>query len=850
MFRIAWKSLLGRKLRLVMSAFSIVLGVAFVVGSLMFTNLLSSSFDSLLMGSVADVNVMPASAANPLAPPGEGTIQISEELVSEIGALDGVAEATGLVSGPNFYPLDAEGNLMAFGGAPGLAFNWFTTPAMDGQTGANLVAGRAPAATDEALLDPGTLARSGLAIGDTLEVATTLDGIVEFTITGTAAWGGGTTAGASYLFFTLERAQQLVLGGQDSYTGVWVAAESDVDIDRLTERISGLLPEGITAESGAEQVEVTAELLDVGLGFVNVFLLVFAAIALLVAGLLILNTFSILVMQRSREMALLRAVGASATQIRRSVILEALVVGTIGATLGIAAGYGLAWLILWGIGAAGVDLGATTPALTWQAVTAGYAVALAITALAAWVPAQRASKTRPVEAMSRAAGAGKQSVGAVAYVGLGLIQLGVAAVVVGLVFDVAGPPWWVGLGCAAILVGTVLGIPIVGWPLVWLFGKLYELVFGAVGTMAGRNASRQPGRTGATAATLMIGLTLVTTVAILAATTTNSLRKDLTEDQRGDFVVSPVNFRPFDASVVEEFQQVDGVAQVWSWSSGGGVVDGQPLTVTGMSVDTLADGTAIDVLGGTLNDSGNTVLMDYDTAGQLGLSMGQNFELLNASQQAETLLVAGMFDRAGSFPVVGEIIMNTEVFPRFGDARVVDSVVIRAAEDADLESVQAELRGIVDHLPTVSVSSNDEYADSLVAQFDQVVAVIYALLALAIVISVLGIVNTLGLSVMERTREIGLLRALGLTRGQLRRMVGLESVVVALLGSILGVGLGLGFGVVLVELLEDDGLGHLAIPWGQLGLFVVLAAFFGVLAALGPARRAARLGILDAIAEE
>lgn len=279
-------------------------------------------------------------------------------------------------------------------------------------------------------------------------------------------------------------------------------------------------------------------------------------------------------------------------------------------------------------------------------------------------------------------------------------------------------------------------------------------------------------------------------------------------------------------------------------------MDGQSLTVTGMTADTLANGTAIRVLGGTLNDAGNTVLMDYDTARDLGLSMGQNFELLDAAGEAETLLVAGMFDRSESLPVVGQVIVNTEVFPRFGDARLVESVVIRISEGADAAVVQEELRSVVDHIPTVSVSSNDEYADALVAQFDQVVAVIYALLALAIVISVLGIVNTLGLSVMERTREIGLLRAVGLTRPQLRSMVGLESVVVALLGSVLGTALGLAFGVVLVELLEDEGLGHLAIPWGQLGLFVALAAFFGVLAALGPARRAARLGVLDAIAED
>lgn len=850
MLHATWKSLMGRKLRLLMSALSIVLGIAFVSGSLIFTNLLQSSFTQIVEGTLADINVAPEGNSGPFSIP-DRTKVLSDGDIAEIAAIDGVERVEGGISNASMYPLDKDGNLLALGGAPGMATTFSDAPAAGGKQGAHIIEGRAPQANNEVAIDPSTLERSGLAVGDTLQVSTPFRGIEDFLIVGVATWGDGGTLGASYLFFTAEQMQTQVLDGADGYTDAWVVVDPQADVESVNEAVNEVLPEAFVAQTGDKLAEQVEENLGVGLGFATTFLLIFAAIALLVASLLIMNTFSILVKQRSRELALLRALGAQRSQIRHSVLTEAFIVGLVGATVGIAAGYGLVWLILVGMRAAGVELGSLTPSLTWQAVLASYLVALVITMLAAWIPARRASITRPVEAMSRAAGAGPHNLGWIPYIGLSLMPVGIAAVICGLAFKVPEPSWWVGLGLAAILVGGVLGTAVLGSPLVWLFTKLYQVLFGEVGKMAGRNASRQPQRTAATAATLMIGLALVTTVAILAATTSTSLRQAMQEDQRGDFVVRSVNFRPFAATAVEQMAKVQGVESVWSWQLGRAMIeDSTDVSVTGITPESLANAIPTEVQGDGLSRQGNTAVVDVNFAQDHDLTLGDSIALIGIDQQPHELLISGVYDQSTTGLPLGDFLVNPSQFGYFGDPKLVDQAVVAIEDGANDDALQQALRETVSEMPTVSVSSNKEYIDQMVGQFDQFIAIIYALLALAIIISVLGIINTLGLSVLERTREIGLLRAVGLSRSQLRRMVGLESVIVAVLGSVLGVILGVAFGVVLVELLRDQGLTHRRIPWLQLGIFVALSALFGVLAALGPARRASRMRVLDAISDQ
>ncbi len=846
MLHATWKSLMGRKIRLLLSAFSIVLGIAFVSGSLMFTNLLGSSFNSILKSGIADVNV--STGSGPLESPGGGApVTVSPELVEEIGQLDGVSESTGVVASSSLYPLDKSGKVLAFGGAPGIGSNWYTTPAAGGNEGARIIEGTPPERDDELVVDPSTMDRGGYVIGDELEVSTPKAGIRTYTIVGTGTFGSGATAGASYLFFTLDEMRSLVMDGAEQYSAVWIATQPDADAEQITDEVRKILPEGLSVISGQEQADELEKQLSIGLSFVNTFLLVFAAIALVVASLLILNTFSILVAQRSRELALLRALGATRTQVRNSVLLEAAVIGFVGATIGIAAGYGLTALIGFALSAFGIDIGTSVPTLTWQAVVTSYVLALVITMVAAWAPARKASATRPVEAMTSAS-TQTETMGGGVLLGFALIPLGIAGIACGLVFDVPQPLVWAGIGCVAVLIGCVLAAAVIGRPIVWLFGRFYQAVFGEIGKLAERNATRQPRRTAATASTLMIGLALVTTVTILASSTTTSVRAGLTDTQRGDFLMSPVNFRPFDRAIADAAADVDGVETTWVFSNSVSAVGDQQIFLTGATPEAITDGSATEILAGQLNADGGSALVSMDESRELDLPMGKTFQLAGAAGAPVDVLVTGIFDADSDQTLRGGIIVNMETYDKVADASVVSLVKVKVAEGADPDAVRKGLDEAAADLPTVVITDNVEYADSLVGQFGQVFAVINALLALAIVISVLGIVNTLGLSVMERTREIGLLRAVGITRPQLRRVIRLESVVVAVLGSLLGVALGVAFGVILVRLLRDSGITDLSIVWWQLALYVVVAALFGVVAAITPARRASRMNILESIA--
>lgn len=857
MWKATWKSVLARKSRLLLSALAIVLGVAFVAGSLMFTNLLSRAFDEIVQSTVGDVNVISDEsgfADFTTAIPDPDSL-LTEDDVARVAEVDGIAHAEPLISSAQVFLVDTDGQLVALGGAPGIGSNWHETPAAGGLEGVRIVEGRAPEQSGEVVVDPSTVERAGYAIGDEVSVYTPIEGIQTMTLVGTGTYGSGSTAGASYLFFTMSDARDLLLGGADGYQGMWIQTDEGASPDEVATAVDEVLPEGWQASTGEALAQDVEELLDVGMAFVNTFLLVFAAIALLVATLLILNTFSILIAQRARELALLRALGAKRSQVRNSVLTEALIVGVLGSTLGIAVGYGLVWGLLWLMSVSGIGLGDAVPTLTWQAIVASYAVGIVVTLIAALVPSLRASRTRPVEAMADAA-APKPSEGhEVSVIGVVLIEIGVALIVCGAWLAVPQPVIWVGVGAALVLVGAVLAAPTIGAPVIAGLGWVYAKVFGEVGRLAALNSKRQPRRTAATAATLMIGLTLVTTVAVLAASTTDSLRDDLTADQRGDFVITPVTYMPFDSAVVDAAADVEGVEWVAPFRSGEATFEfeqesgttGGDVTLGATSPRGLAEASSVELLAGELNDHPDSAVVSADFADEHDLSMGMGFDVTGARGTVR-LLVTGIADDASGPP--GEVTVALDTFSQVADDSLTSSIVVFTADGADQSAVEEGLRDASAEFPTVVTYSVDEYVDVQVGQFEQLVLVLYALLGLALVISVLGIVNTLSLSVIERTKEIGLLRTVGITRGQVRRMVTLESVLITVLGSVLGVLLGLGFGSVLVHVNRDAGLGTLTIPWLQVVLFVVAAAIFGWLAAIGPARRAARLKILEAIARD
>lgn len=869
MYRAAWKSLLNRRARLVLSTLSVVLGVAFVAGSFIFTHMLSSVFDGITRGTVADVNVNPVGTytSDASAALGGNTSASQAPLLSagdlaRFRGVEGVKSATGTIIVTGVYPLAATGKIIGTVGAPGIASNWFTDPAYGGQPGIVLRSGRAPASDSEVVIDPASLSKSGRSLGQAIKLALPDGDVVTRTVVGTGSWGGGGTVGATYVFFTTAEAQRLLLDAEPRFTGAWITAEPGTDIPSLVQRIQRDVPAHFEAVGGVAAAANTASQINRGLSFINTFLLVFAAIALLVASFLIVNTFSIIVAQRGRELALFRAMGASRRQVTNTVLMEAAVIGVAGSTAGLLGGWLLAWAIRALFRGLGIDLGAAPPGLTVEAVVAAYAVGMIVTMVAAWLPARRAGRVPPVAAMSGEAFSSPTGLGARAVVGIGLTVLGAAGMAVGLWAHIPKHTLVIGIGAALVLLGVAGASPLIGRPVVAGVGLGYRRMFHEVGRLAQLNAVRQPRRTAATASALMLSLALVTTLSVLGSSASASIHSVIDGSLRGDFTVQSITTGTLPAKLSGELSQVHGVARVDAlYITAVGMAGSDPGATTTSAAGDTAMMTVMDVdsfdriiqqtlVSGSLDRATGTVLVEQREAERRGLHVGDSLPVIvPATRTPVELTVSGIYSVPQGVSV-GGFSVNLATGRELGAGDTPYELVVTMAPGADEAAVRSALDDATASMPTVVVMDSQQYAQQASGQVDQLLNMIYALLGLAIVIAVLGIVNTLALSVIERTREIGLLRAIGLTRAQLRLMITLESVIIALLGAVLGVVLGVAFGASLQHDLSGSGLNRLVIPWVQLVLYLVAAVVVGVVAAVWPARRAARLDVLQAIATE
>lgn len=852
MLKASLTSLWAHRSRLVMSALAVVLGVAFVTGSLLFTAKLGQTFDSILKGSIADVNVAVEGSYDEDGVGGQNSsdLVLTPADLDRIRTVEGVASVSGQNVAPMTYVVGTDGTIVSTAMAPGLAMNWITDRAADQQEGIVLRSGRAPATDDEVVLDPSTLERSGYSLGDQVPITSATSGTFTRTVVGTAVWGEGGTSGASYVFLTDAEAQRLVLEGKDAYQFGWVATEPGADPVEVAERVAAVLPPGWEAVDSDRAAEASATQVQQGMSFINSFLLVFAGIGLVVATFLIVNTFAILVAQRSRELALFRALGASRGQVVRSVLLEAVAVGLVGSTIGLAAGAGLAGAITALLGRFGMDLGGGLPPLGWTTVAAAYGVGLVVTVAAALAPARRAGSVPPVVAMTGELGSTQRDLGRRVLVGGIATVLGAAAMAAGLATSLPQPLAFVGVGALLVMLGVVLTSPAAGRPLLWLLGRLYRAVFGAVGRLAEVNAVRQPRRTAATASSLMIGMALVTTLAVLGASAKSSMAQVAGDAIRGDLMIRGAAMNHFPASVSEDIRRVPGVAEVVELRSVTTLVDGEPGWVGGQEPEAFDRAIAQQVVDGTVPDSPREVMLLDSYAEEHDLAPGNTMDLVSLrDRQPVSMTVSGIFsvhDGVSTDPVVTTL----QGLDDLGNDDTVAIATVHLDTGVDRAAVRTQVETTIEDLPMVAVMDQQEYVEQSSGMVDQLLAVVYALLGLAVVIAVLGIVNTLALSVVERTRELGLLRAVGLTRRQTGRMVTLESVAIALLGAGLGVGLGLLFGWALRLGLADQGLGTLTVPWLQVLGFLAAAAVVGVVAAILPARAAARMDVLRAIASE
>ncbi|MEX5707483.1 FtsX-like permease family protein [Parafrankia sp. FMc6] len=840
MLRATLRSLLARKVRLVLSALAVVVGVSFVTGTLVLTDTLNRTFDTLF----TDINKNVSVSVRTVNAVGTGDqadrLPVPATLVPTVAKVDGVTAATGMVRGQAVLIDPASGDPLNSGGAPGIGTNWTGGTA----TGSEEIADGRPPNGQEIAVDKSTADKHHLTLGQRISVQTRLQP-EEFTLVGTFRIGGqDSLGGAAVTTFDTATAQRLLLA-PDQFTSISLAAANGVSQEQLRDRVAAVLPTRVEAITGTQLAEESASAIQDAVSGFSTFLLVFAGIAVFVGAFIIFNTFTMLVAQRVRELALLRAIGASRAQVQLSVQIEALIVGFIGATVGLALGALLAMGLRAAVGAFGISL--PSGPLVFQARTflLAYGVGLVITGLAAFVPARKAASVPPVAAMRETYVLPTRSLRTRALGGGALTVLGVICLVAGLARGENPNTSMVGAGAAFVFLGIATLSPLLAPPITQVVGIPLRAMFGTTGRLGQENAIRNPRRTASTASALMIGLALVSAFAVLGQSIKESVRETVSESLGADFYIATSNLAPFSPQVAAGLQGKPGVAVATGIR--GGVVkigDTNSSVLAGDPVG-LLQVLSIKQVDGDVNALGaGSLLVDEVTAAERGLRVGAPVPVTFADGPTELTLV-GTYEKSA---IAGPAMIATSEFEKHSNNNLDLFVMLKLADGADPAAVRAEIDKVIKPFGSVEVRDQSEFVAQQEEQVDQLLGFVYVLLALAVVIALFGIVNTLALSVIERTREIGMLRAIGMTRQQMRMMVIVESMIISVFGAVLGVLVGSFFGWALTGALKSQGVTTFAYPVGTIIAVMIAGAIMGVLAAVFPARRAARMDILRAIA--
>ena len=841
MTRVTLRNVSAHKLRLVLSVLAVVLGTAFVTGSLVFTATLKGTFDRLLEEGTEGLSVM----IEPEDPRGAG---VPFDLVDRVRETPGVDAAEPGVSG-TVVLFNADGSPYQTGGAPSEGVEWVDDDEAVGGVG-ELTAGHAPEAPDQVLLPEGVLDQAGLSLGDPAQVYTVSQGMVDVTVVGTYV-SPSDTGGYVGVAFSPDTAREMFTDGVHAQN-IAVKAEPGVEQGELRDRLAAELPEQ-NVRTGEEVSEELSAQLSTMLDFVNYFFVAFGLIALLVGTFIIYNTFSMLVAQRLRELALLRAIGASRRQLTRSVIAEAALTGVVGSVLGVVAGFGLAKGIFLTLDAFDLGIPSSELALTPTAIITPLVLGFVVTVFSAWAPARRAGRVAPVQGMR---------VGATAVEAGGATRtvLGSFAVVCGILLALIGT-WHdetstgaitVGVGAAALIIGSFLVMPALAKPIAGGIGRVIGAPFGAVGRLAATNAGRNTRRTAATAFALTLGLTLVAAFGTLGATTKASIDGIIDDGLDADVVVQGVPTgggmpMPLSAGLPDRIAGVDGVDDVVSYSFGYGMLGGesQPVAAVRGPVEELVSATVTD---GSIQPGPDSLIVSSDVARSNGWTMGAQVPLVGPDGTEIDLTVTGVYSDA---EILGPFYIGNDTYEQMipENLRNTQMVLATAADGTSTEQLVESMTDELADIPIASVQTKQQFIDVQAGGIDQLLTVIYALLGLALVIAVLGIVNTLALSVIERRTEIGMLRAVGTQRSQIRRTINLESTQIAVFGALVGAAVGVYLGWAFVRVLAGSGLTATTIPWATIGIVLVCSALVGVIASLWPAHRAARTDPLEAIAE-
>ena len=828
---------------------AVFLGVAFVAGSYVLTDTIFAAFDEIFSESLKGTSVV-VTAQNPVEQENGEVPTFDASLLPRVQRTPGVRLAAGAIFTPGGF-FDAKTG-EKIGNKFGPKFISSALP--DGLEAQEYVEGHPPRGPRQASLDEAAADGAGLGVGDRIEIVG--QGRARtFTLVGLTRLGEASFGAASIAQVTLPVAQRLThkVGRLDQIS---VAARDGVSSEALKRRIQRRLPRSVRVETAGENAERGSEEIRDSLGFLQTILLVFGFVAVFVGAFLIFNTFSITVAQRTSEFGMLRTLGASRRQILYTVLLEALAIGLLGALLGIGGGYLMAALLNALLEGFGVDLPTTGLVMETRTVVVALLVGVIVTGVSATVPALRSTRVPPIAAMQSYVPPGGRR-RALVFAGLSALLglAGLATLLAGL-FGGGGAGTQAGLigaGAVAIVLGVSLFSPRLVRPLATLAGWPLERLRRLIGRLARENSQRNPGRTAVTAAALMIGLALVTFVTVFAAGLKSSVATVIDENFEGGLVIQNSDgFSPIPAGAARAAERIPGVATVASVRAAEGKLLGDgKVRVTAPSPDT---GAVLDIdwkRGGprTLRELGDGEAIVSDSfASDHRLRVGDRFRLLTQTGARPAFRVRGEFE--SKLNVLGSVLVTQRAMAR-EFAQTQDTIdFIRTKPGANDERVQATIAAAVERaFPTAEVLDKEELKEAREEQVQQLVNLFYALLLLAIVISLFGIANTLALSIHERVRELGMLRAIGMSRRQVRSMIRYEAVITALIGAILGMALGVVFAALIAQPLKDEGFA-LSYPVGTLVVLLLFAALAGVLAAIAPARRASRIDVLAALQYE
>ncbi|CAM5465960.1 membrane protein [Streptomyces avidinii] len=851
----ARRNFFAHKGRMALSAIAVLLSVAFVCGTLVFTDTMNTTFDKLFAVTNSDVTVTPKTVESGTETPDTGKPEaLPASVVEQVKKAEGVRSVEGGVSSMGVTVVNSKNeNLGSTTGAPTFAGNWTENELKS----MKIIEGQAPRGPTEVMIDGDTAKKHHLGLGDEIrtiavtgDIRSKISGIAAFTVT---------NPGATVVYFDTATAQQKLLGAPDVFTHVNVTAKDGVSDAQLKQNVSSAVGADAfklqTAKEAADANRKDMSFLDI----MKWVMLGFAAIAFLVGIFLIFNTFSMLVAQRTREIGLMRAIGANSGQVLKSVVVEALLLGLVGSVLGVGAGIGLAVGLMKLMSQMGMSLSTEDLTVAWTTPVAGIVLGIVVTVVSAYIPARRAGKVSPMAALRESGTPGDKKAGRIrAALGLSLTGIGAAALYFAATADAAGTgAQWLGLGVLFTLIGFIVIGPLLAGVVVRALSAPVLRPFGSIGRLAERNALRNPRRTGATAAALMIGLALVACLSVVGSSMVASATDELDKSVGADYIVQSQTGQPVVPQAEEALRKTQDLDHVTAYRE----VDAK---VTAPDGTTESDGIGVQdatyakdirrkmTAGEHAAAYGpNAMSVGSEYAAKHHVKLGDELTLAFTGGKTAKLKVAAITSDEGNLDkgmkyignAVAEANLPADKLPR-------PFMLLATAKDGKDDAAYKAVKAALAEYPQYQVLNQTDYKQALKDQVGQLLNVVYALLALAIIVAVLGVVNTLALSVVERTREIGLMRAIGLSRRQLRRMIRLESVVIALFGALLGLGLGMGWGATAHQLLALQGMKVLEIPWPTiLGVFAG-SALVGLLAALFPAFRAGRMNVLNAIASE